>query len=133
MILYQNGFMKLEYDPATDVLFVEWPDIRPYTLNSIREVLRILVETVRIYDIKKLLADSSKTTIEVDEADYKLLMEEFALAIRNTRLHKMARIETADPLREENVTDVKEKVEPSITFKSFTDRSAAMQWLMFVD
>jgi hypothetical protein len=133
MILYQNGFMKLEYDPATDVLFVEWPDIRPYTLNSIREVLRILVETVRIYDIKKLLADSSKTTIEVDEADYKLLMEEFALAIRNTRLHKMARIETADPLREENVTDVKEKVEPSITFKSFTDRSAAMQWLMFND
>jgi hypothetical protein len=121
--------MKLDYDPAADILFVDWPDFRPYTLGSVKEVLKILVETVRDYDIKKLLADSSKTIIEVDEANYKAVMEDFALAIRATRVQKIARIVTADPLRENIVTELKEKVEPSVVYKSFTNRAAALEWL----
>jgi predicted HAD superfamily phosphohydrolase YqeG len=129
MILYQNAFMRLDYDPAADILIVEWPDFRPYTLTSVKEVLRILVETVRDYDIKKLLADSSNTIIEVDEADYKSVMENFALAIRTTRLQKMARIVTADPLRENIVVELKENVGASVIYKSFTSRAAALEWL----
>jgi hypothetical protein len=129
MILYQSGLIKLDYDPAVDILFVEWPDFQVYTLSDVRMAINTLVETVRIYDIKKLLVDSSRTVIEVNEEEYRAVMADFARALMTTRLQKMARIMTSDPERESRVNAVKEEVKLSVAFQNFTDRAVAIEWL----
>lgn len=129
MILYQNGIIKLDYDPATDILLLEWPDFHTYLMPDIGHSISILLETIRNYDVKNILIDSSKTIMDVDDAEYKTVMHQFVQDVMKTRLRKMARIETNDFTREQNMNMLEEETRPTFLFKNFKDRSSAFQWL----
>lgn len=64
MLIY-SGVITLDYDPPTDILETSMPDIKEFALSEVSFCLGLIVESIRNYDIKHLLLDSSKSVIEV--------------------------------------------------------------------
>ena len=129
MIIFQNGFIKLDYDPTTDIMFVDMPTVNSLELPEVRQALRIIVEHVRNYDVKNLLVDARKTEVEVTEESYASLLAEFSRHLMATRLQKLARIVTASAVRENVVRSVYDQQKLSIDFRSFTELAPAVEWL----
>ena len=136
MILYQNALIVLDYNPSTDILSVEWLNIQPYNLPEIRHTLEMLVESIRNYDVKKLLIDGSKTTVspELDEAEYRNIVFKFVSDISKTRLQKSARITTPDQVREAKSKQLSaeaiKNTHLTIQSQDFATKSEALEWLM---
>ncbi|QCR22868.1 hypothetical protein [Pontibacter sp. SGAir0037] len=129
MILYSNGIVQLDYDPATDILFMQWPDFHQFVLPEVKQSLDIILETIRNYDVKKLLIDSSGTVVDLSDSDYKPIMVKFVQNLMQTRLVKMARILSADITREERVNQVEQETKPRFVFRNFQTKEAALEWL----
>ena len=136
MILYQNALIVLDYNPSTDILSVEWPNVQPYNLPEIRHTLEMLVESIRNYDVKKLLIDGSKTTVspELDESEYREIIFKFVSDIAKTRLQKSARIITPDKVREAKSkqlsAEATRNTNLTIQNQDFVTKSEALEWLM---
>ncbi|MBA9075437.1 MULTISPECIES: hypothetical protein [Rufibacter] len=129
MILYQSGFLTLDYDPATDILFVEWPDVHEFLVPEINQTLQILVDHLKSYDIKRLLVDASQAALEIPPQEYKEVLKEFGLNLMTTRLEKLARIITPNPAREHNVEEAKQEVGLTLRLQTFPDKQEALLWL----
>ena len=133
MIIY-SGIITLDYNPVTDVLTTSMPDVKQFGLSEISFCLGLIVENVRNYDIKKLLLDSSKSVVEVEDEAYKAIMMKFGMDLRGTRLKKIARLATADTGREEKSAklsaELRQELNLPVEFRSFTRRKEAMDWLL---
>lgn len=132
MLLYKSSFFNLEYDPATDVLSLDWPDVKDFLVPEVTRELAVLVDNIKHYDVKKLLIDTSKARVEVSSTEYQDFIATFARALKTTRLQKFARVATASPEREKisenarqasSITDVME-------FRSFASKAEALAWLL---
>ena len=129
MILFQNSLLKLRYDPATDILFVDMPDITYDLRADFRRSLDIIVENTRNYDVKKLLVNASRSVIDMDTKDYTALITNFSKDLKSTRLQKVARVESASSSRERMVQKIIEEVQPVSFYRTFLDEQSAVEWL----
>lgn len=135
MMLFQNRLIVLEYRPGTDVLSVDWPSVSAYDLLEVERSLNTLVEYITNYDVKRLLIDSTRTTIspDLDMAKYQAIVTEFAYKLQKTRLQKSARIMHADLAREANSQkiseDISRKARLTVENRNFTDKAEALAWL----
>jgi hypothetical protein len=129
MIIFQNGLITLDYDPATDILFMEWPDVQDFLVPEIQQALRILVDHITNYDIKRLLIDSSKASLEIPPDEYKDVLKEFAYNLMRTRLEKLARILTPNAMREDKVEETQKEVSFTVALRTFSDKADALSWL----
>lgn len=133
MILHQNSILRLEYNPATDILEVKYPDLQKFMLFEVRESLKLMVETIRNYDVKRLLLDASTTIIDVSEEENRNMSMQLAAELSHTRLRKVARIQPLDPNKElraqENIKEIEKAGHLPFQLRTFTDRSAALHWL----
>ncbi|GHA66658.1 hypothetical protein [Pontibacter akesuensis] len=130
MILFQNGLITLDYNPATDLLHVEWPQFQEYAVSEARHALQVMVETIRNYDIKKLFLDTRQVQVDVSDAEYMAVLREFGADLANTRLSKVSRMVATDHNRERNVQSVKEQLQLSFPLMDFTDQDSALEWLL---
>ncbi|WP_210465449.1 hypothetical protein [Rufibacter roseolus] len=133
MLLYQDSILQLTYDPATDILEMDWPDLAPSYLPEARQAFQALVETVRDYDVKNLLVDGSKASISISDEENTSLMLKIAQEFNATRLRKVARIASTDFRREsvadENLHKIQRSLDLHYEMQNFTDRAQAMTWL----
>lgn len=131
MVLH-DGIIKLDYNPATDILETSMPNVAHFTLWEIAACLETIVANVRDYHIEKLLLDTSNSIVEVDEDDeaYKAITTNFAMGLMGTRLKKIARVESTDLKREARAADASQNALPSIDFKNFSSRAEARKWLL---
>ncbi|WP_089320749.1 hypothetical protein [Pontibacter ummariensis] len=129
MIIYENSFIKLDYNPATDVLLVDMPRIDTMIMPEVRSALAIIAEHVRNYDVKRLLVDARQTKVEVNEESYTALISEFSQSLMTTRLQKVARIVSASEVREKAVKKVYERDGLPLQFKNFEEMAPAIEWL----
>ncbi|RNI29240.1 hypothetical protein [Rufibacter latericius] len=133
MLLYQDSILQLEYDPATDILEMEWPDLEPAQLPEVKQALKVMVETVRDYDVKKLLVDGSKSSVSISDEENTSLVLKLAQDFTATRLQKIARVESTDLKTETNVAENHHKIQQSMVINfqmlNFPDRSTALAWL----
>ena len=129
MILYQNALIKLDYNPATDILFVDMPSINYGIVPEFRRALDIILENVRAYDVKKLLVDARKSVIDMEPEDYSELVARFASDLKATRLVKGARVISSNADREKLVKEGVNTMDPGFLFKTFTDVAEAEKWL----
>lgn len=133
MILLQNSVLKLEYSPATDILQVRYPDLQSMHLSEIRHNLDIMVETIRNYDVRKLLLDASHTAVEVDDEENRQLNLNLAVQLAKTRLVKLARIQPVSREREvkaqQNIEDLKRSGLIPYELRTFTNHAEALAWL----
>lgn len=133
-MILQNCDIKLDYNPATDILEVEYPDMHSYQLSEIRYSMDLMVNSIRNFDIKRLLFDSSKTLISVSDNEYVQVMDELVCLLAKTRLEKVARIAIQDKNREKVEHD-KIIIQAQIfqlpfQLKTFNNRSEAKVWLI---
>jgi hypothetical protein len=135
MILLENGVLRLEYDPATDILQVRYPDLSSFLLSEIRHSLKIMVETIRNYDVRKLLLDASHTAIEVSNEENRELTMELASMLANTRLLKVARVQPFDAKKEmraqENIEAARRAGLLPYEVSTFSNRMEAIHWLKY--
>ncbi|MEJ8800816.1 hypothetical protein [Pontibacter sp. H249] len=134
MIIHQNSIIKLEYNPATDILDVKYPDLQKFMLLEIKESLKLLVSTVRNYDVKRLLLDASHTIIEINEEENRELTFYLATELSKTRLQKLARIKPADPNKEaraqENIKEIEKSGTIPFLVRTFSSKTEAINWLI---
>lgn len=129
MIIFENGLIKLDYDPSTDILFVDMPTVNSIVMPEVRRALAIIVEHVRNYDVKRLLIDARKTEVEVNEESYATMIGNFSGELLATRIQRVARIVTHSEVRENVVREVYKKKQLPIDFQSFTEIAPAVEWL----
>lgn len=133
MLIY-SGIITLDYNPATDVLATSMPDIREFSSSEVGYCLDLIIESIKGYDIKYLLLDSSKSVVEIEDEAYKATIMKFSMALMSTRLKKIARIGTEDTKREEKsakvAQELKQELNMPIDFKNFSDKTEAMDWLL---
>lgn len=124
-----NPVIKLDYDPARDVLSVEWPEVRDYTVSEAMHILDTVIETVRLYDVKYLLTDTRKSAIDIPEFEYKEIILKFAKDLATTRLYKVARVVTESTLRKVPIHEVTQQAHLSIPIQNFYSTEDALAWL----
>lgn len=134
MILEKTSVITLDYNPATDILQADYPDLVSFQLPEIKRSLTLMVEAIRNYDVKKLLLDASKTTIEVSKEENHAVAMQLATDLVNTRLQKLARIQPINDKREinaqENIRQIKQAGLLPYQLKTFTNKPDAIAWLM---
>ena len=128
-MIIPNPVIKLDYSPANDILSVEWPDVHEYSVSEAEFTFDVIVETIRLYDVKYLLTDTRKGIVEVAEPRYKEMILRFARGLAATRLQKVARVVTKSTLREKAVNEARQQAQLAAQVKSFYNAVEAFQWL----
>ncbi|MFB9862293.1 hypothetical protein [Rufibacter immobilis] len=133
MLLYQDSVLSLEYDPATDILEMVWPDFDTDTMLETKHALQMMVESIRTYDVKKLLIDGSNARIRVSDEENLAALQQFAVDLNATRLQKIARIQSSNTRRETQTQESMYRLQASLDahfeLQNFPDRPSALTWL----
>lgn len=131
--MHRDGLLVLEYDIASDVLYISWPDLSGFSKVEIQYSFQKLIEAIKSYDVKRLLLDSSKTRVDASYEDYKMLMLELGTGLLSTRLERIARVRAEDNMREQLVQQFTQEivVDPqfNIPYQDFKSVDDALEWL----
>ncbi|PRY12772.1 hypothetical protein CLV24_107144 [Pontibacter ummariensis] len=133
MILFENGLLKLDYNPATDILEVAYPDLHDYLLSEIKHSINILIDTIKHYDVKKVLLDSTRTVISVSDEESREIAVYLATGLMGTRVQKVARVQssstTVEITAQGNMRHIKESQLLSYDLQNFNSKAEAETWL----
>ena len=133
MVLFDNSLIKLDYDPATDILEVEYPDLHDFLLSEIKQSINTLLDKVKHYDVKRLLLDSTRTIVSVGDKESREIALYLAFGLMHTRVEKVARVQSpsqaVETTAEENIRHIKETQILSYELRNFTDKADAIAWL----
>lgn len=133
MILHQDDLLALNYDVRTDILNVRWPDIKDTPVADLEASFQKLLNAVNHYDVKKLLIDSSKSVVTMDDKIYKPLVFKLVFALNATRLEKMARVMSENDLRESRLKSYAAEMRYQETLRfaarEFATQPLALAWL----
>src|SRR5690606_6883212 len=90
-------------------------------------------DTVRSYDIKKVLLDSTRTVVSVTPEESREISVYLASALAKTRVQRLARLQSLDANVETrangNKHDVQEALSLPFLLRNFSDKAEAIAWL----
>ena len=129
-MIIPHPVVKLDYDPITDILTVDWPDFTDLAISEAQYILDTFIETVIAYDVSYLLTDTRNGTVNIAEAKYKELAYNFATKLAKTRIMKIARVVSEATVRETPVKEVTQQAQLTIPLKNFTTKKEALVWLI---
>lgn len=134
MILFKNSVIKLDYSPATDILEVEYPDLHDYLLPEIKHTINIMVDTVKNYDVKRVLLDSTRTVISVSDEESREIATFLASGLMKTRVQKVARVQstsaTVETTAQGNIKHIKSGWSLPFQLQNFKSKAEAVEWLI---
>ncbi|QCR23758.1 hypothetical protein [Pontibacter sp. SGAir0037] len=136
MILFENSMFKLDYDPASDILEIDYPDLQDYLLREVKHTMDIVLDIVRNYNIRHVLFNSTAAaTSNITVEESRELIMYFATGLVKTRLVKLARIRSADFATEARIEEsIKQAASQFIytpfELQDFTDKGQALDWLV---
>lgn len=129
MIAYKNSLITISFEPETDILFLDWTNFDKYTILEVEHSIHKLVEIINNYDVKNVLVDASKANIDITIEEYTGIINELVLELGQTRVEKLARIMTLDPIREEVYYKMRQAVNFPFEFEDFKTKDKALAWL----
>ena len=133
MILFENSIIRLDYNPATDIIAAEYPDLHQYLLPEIKYTIDIMVDIIKSYDIKRLLLDSRRTLVDVTEEESREIATYLATGVMKTRIQKVARIQSptdkVEKTAEANIKHLSEAHALPFMILNFTNKEDAIDWL----
>jgi hypothetical protein len=133
MVIYSDTLIHLEFDPKTDILKVNWPHLVNESILLVRPVISKILESIKYFNVSKLLIDTKDTKTNIREEDFRKLSKEVVAALASSNLKKLARIIYAEPQREIRARILIEEISARLgaTFESreFTDEKSALAWL----
>ncbi|WP_114777431.1 hypothetical protein [Botryobacter ruber] len=127
-MIIPSPLITLDYNPAKDVLIVEWPDIQEFSITEVKHSLQDIINTVKFYDVKNLLVDSRKAVIGVSKEEYTTIASGFIKELSGTRIQKVARLESNNKVKEAQVKEISPLI-TAIAFQNFSDFNEALRWL----
>ncbi|RAU84341.1 hypothetical protein [Pontibacter arcticus] len=130
MILFESYAVRLDYDPATDILTADLSQVNEFYKLEIQEAFQAIATTVSHYDVKRLLMDSRKRIVAVDNETYSFLLNDFLQKLKETRLQRMARLHSGIAARETLADRMQEQVATHFEMVTFTDKDKALAWLV---
>jgi hypothetical protein len=128
-MIIPNPNVVLRYNPASDILLVEWPDFTDTALAEANQILDTIIETIVMYDIKCLLVDARRSIIRVTDSLYIEAIFKFAIDLERTHLKKFARVITQAMLKEQPVRNMVQKAYISVAIQNFDNIEDAWNWL----
>ncbi|MFT2009294.1 hypothetical protein ACMA1I_11520 [Pontibacter sp. 13R65] len=133
MILYQNSLICLNYDPSSDIIVVEYKELHNVLIPEIKHSIHILIETVKNYDIKRILLDSSQTKKIVNEDNAFEITMFLAKEMLKTRIQKVARLQSpssdVENSTQSNWALVKTLWPIPFDLQDFRNKQEALLWL----
>jgi hypothetical protein len=134
VILFEDGYIKLEYDPGTGVLQAPCPDIEYADLLNIHKAFTVVVKTIAQHNIRKFLLDASRSSIDVSDEDHLMVIVQFASDLMKTNLRQLARVKSIHPKREQRMELVLQQSQAKVPFviANFDTKADALSWLMEV-
>ncbi|WP_242919460.1 hypothetical protein [Pontibacter liquoris] len=133
MILFENSIIKLDYTPATDILAVGYPDLHGFLLPEIKHNIDILIDTVKNYDVKKVLLDASHTVMSVGMEESREVTIYLAQGFSRTRVEKIARLqslnETIEMRAKATMQHLAEIQLLPFQLQNFSVKADALAWL----
>ena len=134
MILLQNSILKLDYNPATDILEIDYPDLHGFLVLEIKHNINSLVDIVKNYDIKKVLLDSTKTVMSVSAEESKQVATYLAAGLAQTRVQQVARVQSrstnVETTAQDNIKHIQTSLSLPFQLRNFTSKADAIAWLM---
>jgi ABC-type siderophore export system fused ATPase/permease subunit len=135
MLLHQTPLFDLHYEPATDILRMNMPDVNEARVLEIGGSLAQMQGIITTYFISRLLIDGSLTThlLEVDQILH--IWRQLIDSVSDTKLKKIARIRSHHPAREALAEEVIRQIDPvssypNLQFAQFNTEAEAEMWLM---
>ena len=133
MILLHNSILKLDYNPATDILDIDYPDLHGFLVLEIKHNIDNMVEIIKNYDIKKVLLDSTKTVISVSAEESKQVSAYLATGFMKTRIQKVARLQSlsshVESTAQNNIKHIHQVLTLPFNLQNFTNKPDAISWL----
>ena len=133
MILFESSIIKLDYNPATDILDVSYPDLHAYFLAEIKHTINNMVDVIKNYDVKKLILDATKTVIAVSDNESREIAVHLAAGLMNTRMQKVARVQSSSASVEavtlNNIRYIRESGILPFQTQSFISKADAIAWI----
>lgn len=134
MVLFDNSLIRLDYDPATDVMEVEYPDLHDYLLTDIKRSIDTLLDTVKNYDVKRLLLDSTRTIISIGDVESREIATYLAAGLTRTRVQKVARVQspnaTVENTAQHNIRHISAAQVLPFELQNFSNKAMALEWLV---
>ena len=133
MVIYSDSLIYLDFDSQTDILWVKWPHLVNEPLEIARPAIDKIIETIKHFQVSKLLIDTKDTSTNIPEEDFKILAREFVLSLATSNLKKVARVIYAEPKRELRAKILLDQLAvwltPDFQSREFTDIKSAFAWL----
>jgi hypothetical protein len=131
MILHKDRYFEHQYDVKLDLVQVRWPDIEDIYLPEIFHSVNTLVENIRNYNIRNLLVDARDTKLLTSYQDADRVVEALTTGLAQSRLEKLARIESGIFQRENTLRQLSADLNARFHFRTmfFKDFGSAMSWL----
>ncbi|WP_128396952.1 hypothetical protein [Botryobacter ruber] len=112
---------------------VVYPDLQDFLLVEIINATDKLVETVKTYNVKRILIDSSKTAVPAGNAEGREISLTLALGLMKTHVQKIARVESfsadVEATVQSHISYINQTIYIPFLFKNFTDKAEALEWL----
>ena len=135
MKLFDNGYIKLEYDTDTQILIAPCPDIEHLNLMLVHQAFTKIVKTITEHHIHKLLLDASASKIDVSEEDHRLVVDHFVEDLKTSPLQQLARIISSNTAHEESLAVYlqEKQLKSPLPFeiKNFKKKAEALSWLEY--
>lgn len=128
-MILENTLIRLDYNPAKDLLYVEWPDYSIYSVSEFNHLLDKVLNTVKYYDISYLLIDARNTVDAIKEVDYMDGAIKFLEDLSTTRIKKVARLVTNSVVRERQIKEISSRTHLALEFQTFANMEVALSWL----
>ena len=133
MVIYSDPLIYLDYDPKKDILWIKWPHLVDEPMVIVRPTIDKILESIKYFQVSKLLVDTKDTSTNIPEEDFKKLAKEFVLSLASSNLKKIARVIYAEPKRELRAKILLDQLTawlaPDFQSKEFTDIKSAFAWL----
>ena len=133
MVIYSDSLIYLDFDPKTDILWVKWPHLVDEPMLIVRPTIGKILETIKYFNITKLLVDTKNTNTNIPEEEFKRLSKEFVSGLSSSNLKKIARVVYAEPLREIRarilLDDLSAWFAPDLQIRECEEVKSAFAWL----
>lgn len=133
MILEEDSLLHFNYDTATHILTVTWPDLSSTPVAEIDNSLQKLARNIKNFDVRKVVADHRFGFTCLEDEGYKIAIENYHRSLAETRLEKLARIIPENPAWEYFIIqfslELQDKLSLPFKVSFFKTWDEALDWL----
>ena len=133
MVVFQDYTIIIERQPETNILCVCWLDQQVFRMSDFQASFHILMENIEKFRIKKLLAKSSRTTINLPEEEYLSVITLLQSGLAHSEIEKVARISSDNSAQDKRCLQyfehVMNEMQLEVDFRNFDRRKEALEWL----